>query len=900
MAVCAYLSNIVVLCSCNLCLNFSRETRYDETVMKNPVVRPKRRLVSLLLWAGFFVAIAGYFLHPQLLAWKQTLSDTVALRSVTESDGGAVLGDSNETESTQQVQGQVKGVASPEEQNSLVFRIKTVFKDTVSFVDALVTGSLQIDENLEVGGSSTTAGDSTIQGDITVEGEATFEGDTTTTGDSTTNGNSDVTGILTVGGEGIIEGDFTVEGEATVEEDLIVEGELTAPNVVYTITAGDGIAVSGTQDITITNDDLGSAQNIFKNVKVGSTTFSAASNTDTMTFEASTGITLSTSGKTVTIAANGSALNVSGWLSDTGKVYLGTSSDNVGIGTDSPTYKLHVVGTSYFSGNATFAGGTVISNGINNSSGGITNAGPITGATGFTSSGTITFSSLSTGILHSNVNGVVTSSALNLAGGGTEITGTLPVTSGGTGLSSIASGGLIYASGANTLAVLGAGSDGEVLTISGGVPDWGVVPGSGDPCPTCLVTNPASHQTITPAAVGATGLIIKQASSGSVDVFRIESFDGTSTFFKVDSSGNVILGDNTTSGTFTVSPTDTDPISIDPVAEGSNPFTGTITSQDLTAARTWTLPDLTGVFCLSTGNCSGTSAGIGGSGATNYLTKWSNTYTVTQSVLYDDGTNIGLGTTVPTSKLHVAGTLRATGNTILNSDLYVAAHATISGSLRVDQAVDFNNTFGVDGATTLGSTLDVTGLATFGGNVGIGTASPNNKLQVAGFINFNDTVFSTGVGHNAGALGDNNTTFGYGAGESLDGTSYHNVAVGYNALNNNTNGGRFVAIGYRALEMADGTEGSIAIGYSALDSQTNGDENIAIGESALQGLTSGIGNLVLGHNSGGSLNGDYNIVFGYSSGYNISSGDNNIVFGYNTASNLTSGSNNMGLVTNNR
>lgn len=575
--------------------------------------------------------------------------------------------------------GSVLAVQDEITDNSLVFRLPVFFAELIHGVSA------KFDEQLEVGT------DVTVGNDLTVEGDA------------------------------------LIVGNLTLGDVLITPESIEAPNVVYTIMAGTGISISGDQDVTITNSDTGSAQNIFKNVKVGSNTISASSNTDTLTLEAGSGITLSNSDKTITISADSSDLNVSGWYDDGTAVRLVTSTDNVGIGTDTPGYKLHVVGDSYFSGTATFAGGAVVSSGINNSSGGITNSGAITGATGLTSSGTITFSSLSTGILHANVNGVVSSSAVNLAG--SDVSGTLPVNAGGTGLTSFNTGDILYASAANTLAALGAGAEGEVLTISSGIPAWGSS-GAGTPCATCIVDNPGSTQTITPTAATAVGLVIKQASSGSVDVFRVESNDGADTYFKIDSSGNVTLGNQTSSGVFTVSPDSTDPISISPVAQGAGQFTGTITSADLTGNVTWTFPDSSGVVCLASGNCSGTSAGVGGSGTMGYISKWTSTYGLTDSVLYDNGTNIGLGTTNPTSKLHVVGTTFLNGNTTLGADLSVAGHATISGSLRTDQAVDFNDTLGVSGATTLGSTLDVTGLATFGSNVGIGTTDPGAQLEI--------------------------------------------------------------------------------------------------------------------------------------------------------------------------
>ena len=47
---------------------------------------------------------------------------------------------------------------------------------------------------------------------------------------------------------------------------------------------------------------------------------------------------------------------------------------------------------------------------------------------------------------------------------------------------------------------------------------------------------------------------------------------------------------------------------------------------------------------------------VTGTGTTNYLPKFTGTSTIGNSVVYDDGTNIGIGTTTPLVKLHVNGT----------------------------------------------------------------------------------------------------------------------------------------------------------------------------------------------------------------------------------------------------
>jgi hypothetical protein len=59
----------------------------------------------------------------------------------------------------------------------------------------------------------------------------------------------------------------------------------------------------------------------------------------------------------------------------------------------------------------------------------------------------------------------------------TKVTGVLPVANGGTGLSSVATGDLLYASATNTWSKLAAGTNGYVLTLTGGLPTWAAANG---------------------------------------------------------------------------------------------------------------------------------------------------------------------------------------------------------------------------------------------------------------------------------------------------------------------------------------------------------------------------------------------------------------------------------------
>jgi hypothetical protein len=96
-------------------------------------------------------------------------------------------------------------------------------------------------------------------------------------------------------------------------------GAITIANTgVTSAVAGTGIGVSGaTGAVTITNNDRGSSQNIFKNVAVsGQSTIVADGNDDTLTVAAGTGISITTNATTdtLTISAtnNGTVTSVTG------------------------------------------------------------------------------------------------------------------------------------------------------------------------------------------------------------------------------------------------------------------------------------------------------------------------------------------------------------------------------------------------------------------------------------------------------------------------------------------------------------------------------------------------------------------------------------------------------------
>ena len=114
------------------------------------------------------------------------------------------------------------------------------------------------------------------------------------------------------------------------------------------VTGGTGISASyaSTSDIlTITNTDLGSSQNIFKNVVVGATTIAADSNDDTLTFVAGSGISLSAASTSDTIT-----IDNSGVLSITGTTDQITASASTGAVTLSLPQSIATTSSPSFAG----------------------------------------------------------------------------------------------------------------------------------------------------------------------------------------------------------------------------------------------------------------------------------------------------------------------------------------------------------------------------------------------------------------------------------------------------------------------------------------------------------------------------------------------------------------------
>jgi hypothetical protein len=193
-----------------------------------------------------------------------------------------------------------------------------------------------------------------------------------------------------------------------------------------------------------------------------------------------------------------------------------------------------------------------------------------------------------------------------------------------------------------------------------------------------------------------------------------------------------------------------------------------------------------------------TSAGVGlsGSGTTNYHAKFTGSTALGNSLIFDNGTNIGINTASPNCQFHIV----ANSTDIFTSGLKITRNEVSGQFLTLNYEGGIVNFTAVDTAysgpafrfntSTNGSTITERVRIQASGNVGIGNTNNTYKLDVTGDVNIsgsfriNGTAIATGVTgsgttnlmplwtsttglgnsiiyNNAGNLGINSTTDGY-------------------------------------------------------------------------------------------------------------------------------------------
>jgi hypothetical protein len=124
------------------------------------------------------------------------------------------------------------------------------------------------------------------------------------------------------------------------------------------------------------------------------------------------------------------------------------------------------------------------------------------------------------------------------------------------------------------------------------------------------------------------------------------------------------------------------------------------------------------------------SGPVDGNGTTNFVTKWSDTDTITNSIIFDNGTNVGIGTTSPLERLHVSGRIisdqlieaRGINNPATGKGLSLAYNASTDIGLLRSRDWDAGAFRGLEYQASLHSFTS--------GNVGIGTTNATALLTL--------------------------------------------------------------------------------------------------------------------------------------------------------------------------
>lgn len=241
--------------------------------------------------------------------------------------------------------------------------------------------------------------------------------------------------------------------------------------------------------------------------------------------------------------------------------------------------------------------------------------------------------------------------------------------------------------------------------------------------------------------------------------------------------------------------------------------------------------------------------------------------------------------TVSKLNLNASGTALIDG--ISTGDVQIKSKGSIANILDSD-ANETGKQFSVE--DSLGNKIMV---VDEGGNVGIGTTTPSEALEVNGNAKvdgkliiqdgtYDHIVIGNGslpasttgyggvvIGVSAGRFGHRiqNVFIGQFAGFQGLSASDKNVAIGADSLKSGGAKNNNVAIGYGALKgsvsPSSSFDNTTAVGYQALTALTTGTANTAVGYQAGDGILAGTQNTLIGYSADiSNVNGSYNVIVG--------------------------------------
>ncbi len=249
--------------------------------------------------------------------------------------------------------------------------------------------------------------------------------------------------------------------------------------------------------------------------------------------------------------------------------------------------------------------------------------------------------------------------------------------------------------------------------------------------------------------------------------------------------------------------------------------------------------------------------------------------------------NVGIGTTSPEKKLDIVSESYA--------DLGIALSTKSIGGTSWDIENDEGVFKIVEHASCGPEYLNNTRIAVVGncigsphgGNVGIGTESPQEILDVNGAIN-TDSVYKIGTNTVLSTLGLGNIFVGVGAGPINIG--HYNTFIGSWAGYYNTEGDDNTFVGRSAGYFNTTGNYNTFLGHEAGYSNTTGDDNTFLGCKTGCVNTTGYYNTSLGYKAGRSnTTGNDNTFLGVGTGYSNTTGGDNTFVGERTGYSNTTG-----------
>jgi len=190
---------------------------------------------------------------------------------------------------------------------------------------------------------------------------------------------------------------------------------------------------------------------------------------------------------------------------------------------------------------------------------------------------------------------------------------------------------------------------------------------------------------------------------------------------------------------------------------------------------------------------------VTGTGVSGYLSKWINDNSISSSLIYDNNTNIGIGTINPSCRLHVIGSGFFSSGITVNSGSLNSPSISFSGNISTGFYSPAVN--GISIATSGVDRLHVNGL----GNVGINTTVPQNGFK----LDVNGNMIARG------SIQLNNIITGFAADYSVTRYQFSNSLAGGGANRSWVcNGGGSFGVGFTAPSGLVAISGGVAIGSS--------------------------------------------------------------------------------------